>query len=758
MSWSFDLPIRFRPGSELESRALLFAILFLVFTLQGCAVGDFIGAYFNTYYNAQRAFSEAEAEVLSQQDPKLAGKAFLPPFTVPGSAKTKFVSVIEKCSKLLQYHPESNLVDDALMMIGKSYYYQNEHEKAERKFRELIDGYPESNLTLEARQLLVNTLYRMGNKQAARTSASELVELALAADEGEAASKGSMVLGTLEADNGNFAAARDQYARAAEVARSSEDRFAAWMRVADMEVELGNFDQAATAYQQAERYSTTYLTDYQARIGLARVDAKLGHHEESLDRLDDLLANNNNRDFFGEISLAVGDVYKASGNIDAAVAQYRYVDSAYARTEVSAKSYYALGLIYEKDLLEYDSARVAYNKGKSEFAQAAVTPLLVERSEYMNRYFTLKTDYTKYDSLRTAILHPPEPSVEPPDSSALEGSHSIEAQGEDSLNIVDMDSVSLAGDRTTDPDSVSPGEVETVNPDSVSLADVKAFDPDEMKVPKDSVKAAPAPAPTAPQMPIDSVEARLAHAKTELASLFYTALGVHDSASYWFRRLLNDHPGSHYVPRALFTLAQILSQDSAVAKETTDSLYDRIVTEFPESEFANASRRILGMAAVEVKRDAAEGVYAEAEELLLSGKHKPAIRVLTSVVLDHPESPWAQKAQYAIGWVYEQLMTQQDSAIANYERLVTLYPASEYATQVRPKLAAVEEHKRALEHPVLPDSTLQNKGGTDINGNDTEMKSPRPKELPVQSDSSGEQLPIGVPPQRTEESPDKPKP
>lgn len=745
MSWSFDLPIRFRPGSELESRALLFAIIFLVFVFQGCAVGDFIGAYFNTYYNAQRDFSDAEAEVLSQQDPKLAGKAFLPPFTVPGSAKTKFVSVIEKCSKLLQYHPESNLVDDALMMIGKSYYYQNEHEKAERKFRELIDGYPQSNLSMEARQLLVNTLYRMGNKQSARTSAAELVELALGADEGEAASKGSMVLGTIEADNGNFAAARDQYARAAEFARSSEDRFASWMRVAEMEVELGNFEAAATAYLQAERYSSTYITDYQARIGLARVNAKLGQYEESLERLDDLLGNNNNRDFFGEISLAVGDVYKASGDIEAAVAQYRYVDSAYARTEVSTKSYYALGLIYEKDLMEYDSARVAYNKGKSEFAQAAVTPLLLERSEYMNKYSTLKADYLKYDSIRTAILHPPEPSEMSPDSSALEGSDTVQVQTEDTLMTIDADSASL-------------GDVKNVDPDSVSLADVKAFDPDEMKVPKDSVKAALPPAPAAPQMPIDSVEARLAHAKTELASLFYTALGVHDSASYWFRRLLNDHPGSHYVPRALFTLAQISSQDSALTKEATDSLYLRIVTEFPESEFANAARRILGLAPVEVKKDEAEGVYAKAEELLLSGKHKPAILVLASVVHDHPESPWAQKAQYAIGWVYEQLMTQQDSAIANYERLVTLYPSSEYATQVRPKLAAVEEHKRALEQPALPDSVLQKEGSTDVSGKGSEPKSPNPKESPVQPDSTGEQLPIGIPPKRTEETPDKPTP
>ncbi len=91
-------------------------------------IGDFVGAYFNTYYNAQKAFREAEDEVWNQPDLKVqgAGKNYLAVFNVSQNTRTKFSSVIEKCSKLLEYHPESNLVDDALMMIGKSYFYQND--------------------------------------------------------------------------------------------------------------------------------------------------------------------------------------------------------------------------------------------------------------------------------------------------------------------------------------------------------------------------------------------------------------------------------------------------------------------------------------------------------------------------------------------------------------------------------------------------------------------------------------------------------
>jgi tetratricopeptide (TPR) repeat protein len=140
----------------------------------GCSVGEFIASYFNTYYNAQRLFSEAEEEVWNQPDTRLLGRNLLAQFTIPSGTRTKFLSVIEKTSKLLQYHPESNLVDNALLMIGMSYYYQAEYPKAERKFIELLDGYPSSNLAVEAKLMLAYTSYKMNARDALKTSSSAL--------------------------------------------------------------------------------------------------------------------------------------------------------------------------------------------------------------------------------------------------------------------------------------------------------------------------------------------------------------------------------------------------------------------------------------------------------------------------------------------------------------------------------------------------------------------------------------------------------
>ncbi len=100
-------------------------------------------SYFNTYYNAQRLYGEAEDEVWSLPDlQKMGRNYYLAQFNISQTTRGKFTQVVEKCSKLLQYHPNSSFVDDALIMIGMSYFYEGENLQAERKFRELIDGYP----------------------------------------------------------------------------------------------------------------------------------------------------------------------------------------------------------------------------------------------------------------------------------------------------------------------------------------------------------------------------------------------------------------------------------------------------------------------------------------------------------------------------------------------------------------------------------------------------------------------------------------
>jgi outer membrane protein assembly factor BamD (BamD/ComL family) len=149
----------------------------------------------------------------------------------------------------------------------------------------------------------------------------------------------------------------------------------------------------------------------------------------------------------------------------------------------------------------------------------------------------------------------------------------------------------------------------------------------------------------------------------------------------------------------MFALAQIYDQDSTrPSAATVDSLYKQIIDQFPESEFATESRRHLGLAPPKKTEAEDTRVYASAERLMAEGKTTAAIDTFALVVREYPESPLASKAMYSVGWLYEQVALLPDSAIASYQKLVDLYPKSEYAEMVKPKLSEVDLFRKAKEH------------------------------------------------------------
>ena len=626
-------------------RGNLFFLLLLSLICGSCAVTDFVGAYFNTYYNARRVFDDAEIELLSQADLRPGGRNYLAPFNIAQGTRAKLTSVIEKCSKLLQYHGESSLVDDALMMIGKAYYYQDDDQQALRKYHELIDGYPRSSLKLEAEVYLAYVRYRLNDKPGARETARQTAEEAEKEGESGLLARACSVLGQLALDEKDYAAARTFFERAGENGDTPLERSGSFMAAADMCSRMGNYPDAEAAYRRAQKETDTYAGEYRGRLGAIRMKAKQKDFDGALRGLYELRASSNNREFFGEIELEIGHVLRDMGDIDAALSQYAAVDTLYPRTESSANSYFARGTLFETVLFRYDSARVAYGRARLEYAQAAVTLTAGFKADYLNRYFQYTQEITRYDSIRAAILAP--------DSVTAPAAHA------------DTAGAPASG--------------------------------------KDTVRAV---VRVRPAIPMDTVEVRLATNKSELAGLFFATIGLPDSAEKWYRRVVEEHPHSPYVPRALFTLAQLYGKDSAAAGPRSDSLYKVIVERFPDSEFAVESRRLLGLPPVKRTRDVVGDSYSRGENLMMSGSAEAAVDTFRLIARAYPASNWSSRALYAAGWLYENRLANQDSAIAQYERLIRLYPATPYAIQVRPKIAEVElKRKGQSAPPKVADST-----------------------------------------------------
>jgi TolA-binding protein len=652
--------------------------------IPGCSVVDYIGAYFNTFYNAQRQFAEAEQELLTQPDVKQKDRPFGYTFNVQSATKAKFTAVIDKCSKLLQYHPESNLIDDALLMIGKSYYYQNDYQPAERKFRELLEQFPTSAFAYESKLLLGYTYYVLNDKTKSSEMAKGLLEESDKNGEDDYSAKASVLLAQLAVDDKNIHEAVAHYLNAAEKAGTAEERCTAYLNLGALLSQEGDNQRAYEAYRKAENASTNYQTTYKGRMGQARMLSKLGDYEESLSMLRDLLSSSNYREFYGEINLEAGNVFKESKDYDSAIRQYEYVDTSYARTETSANSYFQLGDLYEMRLFQFDSAQVFYSKGKSEFPQALITSQLSLRAEYLTKYLQLRNEIRRLDSIKVVLLSSSDTSLLLVNTVSDSTLDSLQERTDSTLQV----SVTAAPDSTLD----------TLH-----------------KKPNVPIVRTPAQ----PLITLDSVNARLAYNMSELAALFYTSMSLPDSSSYWCSRLLVEHPISRQAPRALFTLAQIYSLDSTRSRSTSDSLYREIVDRFPDSEFAPEAERLLGLSGRAELTDPAEAAYARAEKLLGTDNSQAAEDTLRMIVRTYPSSPVASKAQYALGWMYESVNVQLDSAAANYRALVVLYPGSEYARQVKPRLEEYDLNKKALEQSSKDSASVRMIDSTSVGVMDT---------------------------------------
>ncbi|HEY7751367.1 MAG TPA: tetratricopeptide repeat protein, partial [Ignavibacteriaceae bacterium] len=131
--------------SKLKRIVLVFSA-FAFLGLAGCGVWDNLTTYFNLYYNTSLLFENAEEQILKQKRELFT----IEPINVPGNINTELVKVVEKCSKILQYHSETGYFEDALYIIGKSFFYQKNYQKSQRKFLELLAVDPNSDYALES--------------------------------------------------------------------------------------------------------------------------------------------------------------------------------------------------------------------------------------------------------------------------------------------------------------------------------------------------------------------------------------------------------------------------------------------------------------------------------------------------------------------------------------------------------------------------------------------------------------------------------
>jgi tetratricopeptide (TPR) repeat protein len=186
----------------------------------------------------------------------------------------------------------------------------------------------------------------------------------------------------------------------------------------------------------------------------------------------------------------------------------------------------------------------------------------------------------------------------------------------------------------------------------------------------------------------DSAKFMILKSQYELATLFLLDLSQPDSAEFWFNLVANSTHKNVFAPRALYALAEIkrLKDD----KSGMDSLHDRLVINYANSEYAVQVKKLHGEE-IESKKSNCDELYENGLSLIEQNKPIESLKVFKQVFEKDTSNKVSPKAIYTCGWVYENMLNNNDSAKAFYKLLIDKYPKSIYAAEVVGKVAVSDD-------------------------------------------------------------------
>lgn len=681
--------------------------VFLAILLSGCAIFGPVGewfsqgyentvSYFNAYYNAERLFTEAEEEIIAA-NLSLRGKSQPTPSAVPipNTAKQKLTLVIDKCSNILSFSPTSSLVDDALFLIGKANFYQGDYVKAERKFSELLAQFPDGPLTLDAQLWFLKTLHRLDRFEDAGRAGELLLEAATAAEESAIAGEACVTLGEVAEEQNNASLAVEWYGKGVEVLEDGFQRATIQARIGDILLELKEYQPAMMAYQKVGGYTTDLYLLYYGRFQAARAARELEDHGQALAILDDLLGDFRFQQYESVIRYEIGKTLALQGQTADAIHQFRFVDTTYARTEVGTKAAFELGKLLQYEIGNYVEAKVAYDHASS-LPALEESRLAQKRNVALTKYFDLQKKFFVVDSLfmvhdndslwpardTSSLVRgatPPLEQVERADSTVL-----------DSLLVSESELAAMADSLSAD-STASFSSLKKMPSDSLSADSTVSFT-SLKQLPSDSLSADSTISVVLPQrLKPDSLRTVLSGIAYEFGELFYSELEIPDSAFFWYSQSLKLHKDSLRTGRTLFILAEIIRSNPGKDYGDADEIYRQLIREAPDSPYAEEARVRLGIPKRTKDIDPAEIAFAQAESLLTSGREQAAAEAWKDLIQQYPRSPFAAKSDLALGWLYEKHLSQPDSALAHYKRVVEHHGTSVYAKAAQRRIADAGE-------------------------------------------------------------------
>lgn len=325
---------------------LQLAIVVLLSTIVTCA-------YFNTFYNAQNYFNQGLKTVTSDTM-----KSDVEPFD----------KAIEKCASVIVKYPESRYVDDALFMMGVSYYFKGDYERALEKLEFLTINFPGSKLYDDAMYYTGLAYYKT------RKLSKAIIALKEATRFKPFRKRASVMLCYAYYLDGNYRDLTNTAKSLMKMKLTRKEKLMILNILAEAEYVLKEYDSALKTLNEIEKLEQAPAEKKNIKLKIANIYLENGEVERCRNYLED--------ESDPEFRMLLADLYIRMEDIGAAKQIYREIIETQT-SEYGTKAYFELARIAEKeDSLEL---AIAYYDSLIPRAQGEILSRAKARSEILKK-------------------------------------------------------------------------------------------------------------------------------------------------------------------------------------------------------------------------------------------------------------------------------------------------------------------------------------------------------------------------------------
>jgi tetratricopeptide (TPR) repeat protein len=694
----------------MTSNRVLWVLLLLLIT--GCSTGlnqrwvDF-NAYYNTYYNAKLSYNKGVRLMENQTVTINTARPIRVHRTPVRAGQADFDRAIEKAADVLRNHEDSKWIDDALELIGKSYFQLSQFFSAEQKFNEIFAASANPQVRQRAvlwkgRIFLETNRYNEGIRYLNATIASEeydwnpqiLAELQL-------------VLGQLYVQVENWEEATSALASGISTIRDDELRSRANFLNGQVLERLDRKEEALIAYGGISRKYPEYQLILMANLKRAEINRALGNLDRSYRDLYAMSRDDKNFEQIGDINYEIGRTLQFKGQPTEAFEIFEdvlYNSIRPPTRETIAKTHYAIAELYRYNFNDFTMAAAYYDSSARSATDLSRLPKEFDASELATSfgdYARLSSEIHRLDSLMwlgslpraqfdsvltrirdqrlqeyqrqmrqdqlrgTTLVNTNQGANQPSQQNTQQSgflNHRnpvLVAQAAESfaalwdgralvddwrrLQAVRQQAAVIAQQQQTD-DTTSPAGINGTNQiSSVAI-------PTELNIDLSVIPFTEADK--------NKMRESIASYEYQLGNVFYLNLGMPDSAITHYQRVVNEFTTAPIRPQAMYTVADIYisynDMDSAI------EWANRIVNTYPASTVA---QRIVSRLNLDVELDAAfvtdEEMAKRDYNLMLEGfsDASPHERIAKTnlFIKEHPTAPQRPEALFSKALAYAEL-------------------------------------------------------------------------------------------------------